>query len=724
MSDVGSVKYRVELDDSGIDKEVSKTESKLASAFGSAAGTVGKVASTALKVGTAAVAAGTTAVAGLVKTATDAYGDFEQLTGGVETLFGDAASKVMSNAEQAFKSAGMSMNDYMETSIQSAAALINSLEGDQAKAADLMDMSIVDMSDNVNKMGTTMEAVQNAYRGFSRGNFTMLDNLALGFAGTKEGMQQLLDKAKEISGIEYDISSYSDIVQAIHVVQTEMGITGTTAKEASETLQGSLGQMQAAWQNLATGLADPEADLGKLIGDMVDSAETFLGNLIPIIQQTLPRIVDAIGELAPMLVETFIPMFVELAPQMVDAGIQLIGALIEGIDNSIPDIAFAAFDIIDMLFDKMLEATQSDGGGVVLDIIDWIIGVFEENYVGLVGVGVQILTNIINGITNAIPQLLYYVPEIVRQLTDAIVQNAPMLIEAAANLILTLALGLAEMLPDLIPAVVEIVLTIVEALIDNVDKLVDAAIALTIGLAEGLINALPILIEKAPIIVEKLMRAIVENLPKIVEAALQIIITLAETLIKNLPKIVEAAFKIMTSFIKGIIDYYAKLVDVGKNLVDRVKEGIKKLNPAEWGKDLVQSFINGIKGMIGRVGEAVGAIADKVRGILGFSEPKEGPLHMFHTFPEDMVDLYAKGIEDNAYKVEDAVSGLAGDIAMGFTSDINYNVPDLAGYASDLSASITGTGKTQIEVPVILDGREIARASAWYMGEQLAWEAR
>ena len=271
---------------------------------------------------------------------------------------------------------------------------------------------------------------------------------------------------------------------------------------------------------------------------------------------------------------------------------------------------------------------------------------------------------------------------------------------------------------------VDIVLTIVEALIDNVDLLVDAAIALTVGLAEGLINALPILIEKAPIIVEKLMRAIVENLPKIVEAALNIMITLAETLIKNLPKIVEASLKIITSFIKGLTDYYGKIIDVGKNIVDRVKQGIKKLNPYEWGRDLVQSFINGIKNMIGAVGDAVGSVADKVREFLGFSEPEKGPLSNFHTFAPDMMDLFAKGIDENAQKVENAVSGIAGDVAMGFTSDINYRVPDLAGYASDLSASITGTGRTQIEVPVILDGREIARASAWYMGEQLAWEAR
>ena len=723
MSDVGAVKYRVELDDSGLDNEVNKTESKLLSKFGGAAK---NIAAGVGKAAIGAVAAGTAAVTGLVKTATDAYGDFEQLTGGIETLFGDAASTVMRNAEDAFKTAGMSMNDYMETSIQSAAALINSLGGDQAEAARLMDMSITDMSDNVNKMGTDMEAVQNAYRGFSRGNFTMLDNLALGFSGTKEGMQELLDKAKEISGVKYDISSYSDIVEAIHVVQTEMGITGTTAEEASTTLQGSLSSMQAAWENLATGLADPDADIGALIGNMIDSAETFLGNLLPIVEQALSSIITAIGDFGPVLVETAIPMILELLPQLIDAGIQLAGAVGQGLAESAPDLAFAAFDIIEMLLNAMLEATSSEGPGYITEILDWIIGIFNENYVGLLDVGLQIINNILNGLSESIPMLLDYVPTIVEQVADILVTNAPMLLRTAAELLTTLARGLAEALPELIPVAVETILSLVEFLTDadNIDMLVDGAIELVMGLAEGLINALPILIEKAPVIIEKLVAALVRNAPKLAMAAAQVVIELVKAILLNLPKVVQAAWQIITSIIQGLGEMLNKLPEMGKQVIEMIKSGIESLNPAEWGRDLIQSFIDGIMGMIHAVGDAVSNVANTVKDFLGFSEPEKGPLHGFHTFPVDMVDLYAEGIEDNAYKVEDAVEGLAGDVAMGFNADINYNVPDLAGYAADLSASITGSGQTRIEVPVVIDGREVARASAWYMGEQLAWEAR
>lgn len=654
MSDVGAVKYKVELDDSGLDNEVNKTESKLSSKFGSAAK---GIASGVGKAAIGAVAAGTTAVIGLVKTASDAYGDFEQLSGGIETLFGDSADTVMQNAEKAFKTAGMSMNDYMETSIQSAAALINSLDGDQAEAARLMDMSITDMADNVNKMGTDMEAVQNAYRGFSRGNFTMLDNLALGFAGTKEGMQELLDQAQQISGVEYDISSYSDIVEAIHVVQEEMGITGTTAQEASDTLQGSLSQMQAAWTNLTAGLANPDADIGQLIGDMVDSAKTFLGNLIPVISQALEGIALAVAELAPVVADELPELFEKTLPVLLEAGVECIKALAEGIIKSIPTL--------------MPTITK-----LVLDLVKMLI------------------------------------------------EMLPDIIEAGLQVILALAMGIAEALPDLIPTIVDVVLTIVEALIDNVDLLIDASIALIIGLAEGLINALPKLIEKAPVIVEKLIQAVIRNAPKIGLAAIQLILELVKGIMTNLPKIVEAGWNIISSVIKGIGDTLTMLPEYGRQVIDKIWDGIKSLDPVQWGKDMIQSFIDGIMGMISSVGDAVGRVADTVKSFLGFSEPEKGPLHGFHLFPVDMVDLYAQGIEDNAYKVADAAEGLAGDIAMGFSSDINYNVPDLAGYAADLSASITGTGQTRIEVPVVIDGREVARASAWYMGEQLAWEAR
>lgn len=316
------------------------------------------------KVTTAAVGAGAAAVGKIVSDSVQAYGSYEQLVGGVETLFGDSAQTVLANSEKAFATAGMSMNEYMETSIQSAAALINSLEGDQAKAADLMDMSITDMSDNVNKLGTTVEGVQNAYRGFSRGNFTMLDNLALGFAGTKEGMQELLDKAEQISGIKYDISSYSDIVQAIHVVQQEMGITGTTAAEAADTIQGSAGSMKAAWENLKVELVKGDGDIGRSIDILVSSALTVFDNIEPKIERALGGMTQFVGKAAPIIAEKLPPMIEQIVPPLLTASSSLVYAVGKGVAKALPSLLGSVGNLATGIYSDF---AQSDLGA-----FDWI----------------------------------------------------------------------------------------------------------------------------------------------------------------------------------------------------------------------------------------------------------------------------------------------------------------------------------------------------------------
>ena len=341
-------------------------------------------------------AAGTAAVA-LGNQALQSYADYEQLIGGVETLFGDSAGKVIQDASQAFKTAGMSANDYMETSIQSAAALINSLGGDQAKAADLMGMSITDMSDNVNKMGTSMEAVQNAYRGFSRGNFTMLDNLALGFAGTKEGMQELLNAAEQISGVKYDINSYSDIVQAIHEVQTQMGITGTTAREAMTTISGSVNATKAAWQNLLTGIADENADFEALVNNFIDSAMIAAENILPRVQTIMDGLGRLITEASQRILPIIIDMIVQNLPQIIASGVQIVISLITGIVQALPQLVAA-----------------------LPQIFSAILGAFRENWPALRDAGVELLRMVGEGIASAVSWLWSKVTDIGRSVVDQI----------------------------------------------------------------------------------------------------------------------------------------------------------------------------------------------------------------------------------------------------------------------------------------------------------------
>ena len=633
MADVGEVKYKVVADDSDLNKQIDQSESKLKSGFGKAAAAVGAAA-------TAAVAAGTAAMVSLTKQAVAAYADYEQLTGGVETLFGDAADYVMRSASNAFESAGLSANEYMETVTSFSASLIQSLGGDTQKAAEMADMAITDMADNANKMGSDMESIQNAYQGFAKQNYTMLDNLKLGYGGTKEEMARLLADAEKISGIKYDLSSYADVVSAIHVMQESMGIAGTTAKEAASTISGSLSMMQASWQNVITSFGTGDATkISESISDLVASVETFAGNLMPVIQTVLDGITQMVVELAPVLAQKL--------PEM--------------IQKSLPPLLNSAKDVIETLA---------------------------------------------KGLLQALPTLMPTITQLIVDLAKMIIQMAPEIIKCGIQLIVELALGIAQALPDLIPAVIEAVMTIVDTLTDpdNLMMLIDAAIELILALAEGLIEATPKLIEKAPEIIYNLVVALIKAAPKLLQAATELILVL----------------------VKGLVSMFGDIIRVGGELVEKVKSGFsQKVQDAKnWGRDMIQNFIDGILAKWNALKQTVSNVAQTVKSFLGFSEPEQGPLSNFHTFAPDMMDLYAQGIEDNIGKVENSVEDVSRTVAGSFSADVGYNLPDIAGYAADLSASLTASASTSIEIPLYLDGREIARGTAWYMSEQLAWEAR
>ena len=309
----------------------------------------------------AAVAGFTAAAAGAVKLGKDAlssYADYEQLTGGIETLFKESSDAVMQYASEAYKTAGLSANEYMETVTGFSASLISSVGGDTAKAAELANMAITDMSDNANKMGSDMQSIQNAYQGFAKQNYTMLDNLKLGYGGTKEEMERLLKDAEAISGIDYDVSSYADVVEAIHVIQTEMGITGTTAQEAATTISGSAAMMKSSWANLVTGIADDNADIDKLIDDFIDSALTYADNVLPRIKTILDGGGKLLKEGAARLLPVVIDTLIEAAPDLAEAGIQLIITLAGALIMGIPKLVEATPEIILALYNGFMAGTE------------------------------------------------------------------------------------------------------------------------------------------------------------------------------------------------------------------------------------------------------------------------------------------------------------------------------------------------------------------------------
>lgn len=515
-----------------IDEAMGSAGSSGASSFGSAFATGIKAVS---GVAISAVSVASAGVAKLTSAATSSYADYEQLIGGMETLYEDLSWDVEQNAKRAFETAGLSTNEYMETALSFAASLNNSLvasEGNIARSADLTDQIIIDMADNVNKMGTSMESVQNAYRGFSRGNFTMLDNLALGFAGTKEGMEALLAKATELSGVEYDIDSFADIADAIHVVQTNMGITGTTAKEASETINGSLSSVKSAFQNLIAGLANPDADLSALIENVVSTGTTYLENIIPTIMNVLTEIANALPMIVPVITQQFPRLVQGILPPLIEAITALVQALIEALP-----------DILSMLIEML--------------------------------------------------------PSVMNLVIETILSMLPLIIDLGLQLIMALANGIIDALPTLIPAVIDVVFTIVDKLTDPdmLVQLIDAALTLIVALAEGLIRALPRLIEKAPEIIKNLLEALIKAAPLILEAGAELIFQLIEGVLMVIGELVTLGANLVESVSDGFFEKVENAKQWGKDMIQNFINGIKE--KWENLKSTVTDLASTIKALLG-----------------------------------------------------------------------------------------------------------------------------
>lgn len=409
------------------------------------------------------------------KDALDSYADYEQLIGGVETLFKESAGIVEGYANNAYKTAGLSANEYMETVTSFSASLLSSLNGDTAKSAKVADMAITDMSDNANKMGTDMSMIQSAYQGFAKQNYTMLDNLKLGYGGTKSEMERLLKDAQKISGVKYDISNLNDVYNAIHVIQGELGITGTTAKEASTTIQGSVSAMKSAWQNMLTGIADDNADFEGLVGNLVESIGIAAENIMPRVK----IIIDGIVALLPQLTKKII----EHLPEIMDAGSEIITQLIDSLTTFAPDVGYSAFYIIESLLTGIL-----------------------NNLPTIMQAGIELLTELINGISQTLPNLIPVAINSLITLTTTILDNIDLIINSGIELILALAEGLINALPQLIDKIPVIIEKLIMAITNNLPKIVEMGVTLIIKLAVGLIKAIPQLISKIPQIISSLVR--------------------------------------------------------------------------------------------------------------------------------------------------------------------------------------------------------------------------
>lgn len=755
----------LKLDDKEFEKGLTDSEKKahevgksIGSALKSGAELVGK----AVK-GVGIVAGGAAAaITPLVKKSVDAYSETQQLIGGIETLFKGDADKVSEYARNAFKTAGISANDYMEQTIGISASLIQGLGGDTSKAADIANMAIVDMSDNVNKMGTTMESVQNAYSGLARQNFTMLDNLKIGYQGTAEEMARLINDTG-VMGDEFEATaknvkdiSFDKYIEAIHKAQTEIGITGTTAVEATGTITGSVGQVKAAWDNLVAGLADPNADVGTLIDNVVRTGKTALKNLKPTILQAIRGITTLIKEATPIIVEEIPTLVNELLPPFLEVTFTLISEIAKTIPKYFPMILEKARELIPLIGKAISEAFPklSFIGDHLEGIIMAIVGVFT---------GAKVL----GGIAQFVSAITTIVPLITTTLIPALAGIAPILLPIIAGIAALVAAGVllyknwdtikekAETIWNNLKTFFSITKDVIVGKFNEIkenvsqafdaikDKIENSAIVQTVknvwGAAKDTVseslNNIKQAYDEHGGGLQGAVAATLEGIKEYYKAGFNFIDNLTDGKLSNMLKTVSDKFtqikEGISNNIQAIKDNISEKWNTIKDNTTTMFSGLKKITGDKldglrnsfndfssrakeifsnmwenitsifdfsqaftWGKDMLTNFVNGIKEGWDNLKGTLQETGQAIKDRIGFSEPKKGVLSDFHTYAPDMMDLFIKGIKDNTPKLQEQI-----DKSFSFKPSLEAN----------LDPSTTGgmsTGGTVVNMPINIYGAQ------------------
>lgn len=561
MSADGTLKFDTSLETDGLQSGMGKVGSIAQQALGEFTG----------KMMTRAV----DALTNLGKTALESVGSLEQNVGGVETLFGDAADAVIASANRAYETAGLSANDYMSTVTSFSASLLQSLGGDTAKAAEVADMAIIDMSDNANKMGTDMGAIQNAYQGFAKQNYTMLDNLKLGYGGTKQEMERLLADAEKISGVKYDINNLNDVYQAIHVIQGELGITGTTAAEASTTLEGSMNAAKAAWDNFMNGSGDAE-QLADAFGTAAENIVKNLNEIIPRLTETLPQVIGAIAGQIPSLVATLVP-----------AVVSSVQSLLTMAANAVTEFDFVA-------------AAQQ----VVSTITDFISGDSLGQFLTSI---TTIFTGIVSGISSMLPTLLPALVELIAYVVESLIAQLPAILDCALDLIIGLAEGILAAIPTLIESLPAIITAIVEFLVGSIPKIIDAGITLLLALVDALPVIIDALVDALPQIITGVVTALVTAAPQILEAGIRLFMALIEAIPTIVVSLVEAIPDIIVAIVEALVDAVPMIFDAAKEMWGQLEKAIPELISA-LGEAIPKIFT----GIVSAIGTGAVAIWDAV----------------------------------------------------------------------------------------------------------------
>lgn len=608
-------------------QEIDETTQHAQNASEKGNGALSKLGGVVVKVGTmcakgvALCASGISTITGF---AVNAYGEYEQLVGGVETLFGaqgmsieqyaqsvgktvsevqgkyasliKAQDNVMENAHQAYIKQGMSANKYMETVTTFSASLLQGLQGDTVEASKVADMAVTDMADNANKMGTSMESIQNAYQGFSKQNYTMLDNLKLGYGGTKSEMERLLADAEKLTGVKYDINNLADVYNAIHAIQNNLGITGTTAKEAMGTIQGAMNMTKASWENLMIGLSDGKQNINELANQFGTSFNTLVDNVFPRIQQAFQTIPQVMTLIIPQLLSTII----NLLPTLLSS----VGQLISGIAQALPSLATSLF-------------------GAVKTIFTMIVNTFTSGAPKFMESAKQMVLNMCKGIEQNLPNIISSALDMLLNFSQAVLDYAPQLVSMGMDLLVSLAKGIADAIPTLIAKVPTIISNLANAFSNSASTILFKGIEIIIELCKGLIQAIPTLIANIP----QIIKAIFDvwnavnwwNLGKSLISGISKGIT---SLGDNLKSTVNKIFTNIEDFIKnsltkakdGAVNVFGNMGQLLKNIATGIWNAIKSIFTSMSGgisgifngiKNLASTIWNGIKGSISSVVQAI-----------------------------------------------------------------------------------------------------------------------
>lgn len=719
MADVFDLSATLRLDSSQFENGLNRSEGK-AGSFGNS---LKSGLANAAKIGAAALGAATTAIGALTKSAVSGFAEQQQLIGGVQKLYGNmgmsveeyaqsvgrsvdevknewsglekAQNLVLDNARNAYKTAGISANQYMDMATSFSAALINSLGGDTMKAAEATDVAMRAMSDNWNTFGGDLGMIQGAFQGFAKQNYTMLDNLKLGYGGTKTEMERLISDANEYAksigqASDLSIDSFADIVTAIDLVQQKQNVAGTTAREAATTVSGSMGMIKAAWQNLMSGLADSEADIDSLMKYVVDSAEVAFSNVMPVIEKALSSISSLIEKVAPMISEKVPGLVQKILPSLLSAATSLITGvlralpsllkvliqqipvimkqLVSAVRQTLPEFLQAGKDLITTLTNGMTPRQLLDKA---VSMISQFINKLFEYLPKLLEMGTNYVTKMIEGIGSSLPVLIEKGGELLEQFVSKLLDYLPKVMESGIQIVEKLISGIDKSLPNIIKAITNVLTKLISTILKKLPDFLAKGAELVVKIAQGIAKSVPTIIKELGLMVSKLRDQIKNSLPEFLKKGGEIILNMLSGLKNAQSQLLNSLWNIIKSAISGIGNYFGQFTTKGREIISKIASGIT-----------------------GAIGTAISAIGSLISRIISTIA---GRLGSFVTQGSNVVGRIASGISGAVGRVTSAISSIISRIKSAFNiswSSIGSNI--INGIKSGISGAAGRLASTAV----------------------------